>query len=38
MSGEFQGQEWFESAKSLSTAEVSDALDALNLPGSALEI
>lgn len=38
MSNEFQGKEWFESARSLSTAEVSDALDALNLPGSALGI
>lgn len=30
--------DWFQQAKVLSTAEVSDALDALNLPGSALGI
>lgn len=30
--------DWFQQAKALSTAEVSDALDALNLPGSALGI
>jgi regulator of RNase E activity RraA len=29
---------WFEQARSLTTAEVSDALDAFNLPGSALGI
>mgnify|MGYP000048724407 FL=1 len=38
MKVEFQGEDWFEKAKSLSTAEVSDALDALSLPGSALGI
>jgi regulator of RNase E activity RraA len=38
LSNEYQGQEWFENARTLSTAEVSDALDALNLPGSALGI
>ncbi|MGZ5182580.1 MAG: RraA family protein [Ramlibacter sp.] len=30
--------DWFEQARTLSTAEVSDALDALGLPGSALGI
>ncbi|MBN9404303.1 MAG: RraA family protein [Burkholderiales bacterium] len=30
--------DWFQQARELSTAEVSDALDALNLPGSALGI
>src|SRR4051812_50085194 len=30
--------DWFEQARTLSTAEVSDALDAFNLPGSALGI
>ena len=30
--------DWFQQARALSTAEVSDALDALNLPGSALGI
>ena len=30
--------DWFQQARTLSTAEVSDALDALNLPGSALGI
>jgi regulator of RNase E activity RraA len=38
LSNEYQGQEWFENSRTLSTAEVSDALDALNLPGSALGI
>ena len=30
--------DWFQQARALSTAEVSDALDAFNLPGSALGI
>lgn len=30
--------DWFQQARTLSTAEISDALDALNLPGSALGI
>jgi len=38
MNHEFHGQPWYESARTLSTAEVSDALDALGLPGSALGI
>lgn len=38
MKTEFENQDWFKQAKSLSTAEVSDALDFFNLPGSVLGI
>jgi len=36
--GEILLADWYQQARTLSTAEVSDALDALNLPGSALGI
>lgn len=38
MTAEITTQPWFQQARTLSTAEVSDALDALHLPGSALGI
>ena len=38
MTAEITGSVWFREARTLSTAEVSDALDALDLPGSALGI
>lgn len=38
MQPEFTQSDWFQQARSLSTAEVSDALDALGLPGSVLGI
>lgn len=38
MTAEITTQDWFQQARTLSTAEVSDALDALHLPGSALGI
>lgn len=38
MTTDFTHTDWFEQARTLSTAEVSDALDAFNLPGSALGI
>lgn len=38
MKADFDNAEWFQQARSLSAAEVSDALDALSLPGGALDI
>ena len=38
MSNDITQSGWFEQARSLTTAEISDALDALKLPGSALGI
>lgn len=38
MTTDITSTDWFQQARSLSTAEVSDALDAFNLPGSALGI
>lgn len=38
MNNDITQSEWFSAAKSLTTAEISDALDALKLPGSALGI
>ena len=38
MSNDITQSDWFQQARTLSTAEISDALDALKLPGSALSI
>lgn len=38
MKNDITKSEWFQAARALSTAEISDALDALQLPGSALGI
>lgn len=38
MQEDFEKQEWFRQARSLSTAEVSDALDYFGLPGSVLGV
>lgn len=38
MTADFTGSAWFREARTLSTAEISDALDAFDLPGSALGI
>ena len=38
MTDDITQSDWFQAARSLSTAEISDALDALDLPGSALGI
>lgn len=38
MTDDITQADWFQQAQTLSTAEISDALDALNLPGSALGI
>lgn len=38
MQDDFEKLDWFNQARSLSTAEVSDALDYFGLPGSALGI
>lgn len=38
MSDSLTNSDWFQQARSLSTAEISDALDAFQLPGSALGI
>lgn len=38
MSDDITSSDWFQQARTLTTAEVSDALDAVNLPGSALGI
>jgi len=38
MTTDFTQTDWFQQARSLSTAEISDALDALKLPGSAFGI
>jgi regulator of RNase E activity RraA len=38
MTTDITQSDWFQQARTLSTAEVSDALDALNLPGSAFGI
>ncbi|HEY0885031.1 MAG TPA: RraA family protein [Ramlibacter sp.] len=38
MTADITESDWFRAARTLSTAEISDALDAFNLPGSALGI